>query len=224
MLMMKHDSGEEVALVSLGPTCFAAWLLGRMGSQTGPLPFDWLESDPEMVAECILDDFKELLNPKLWFPLKIHAGVQQHGHQRYSARYKLRVVFAHQNPATPVGFRYYQACIDRFHEVLASGARKIFLLVVDFWRDPERARDSALRKLLSCLETKIEHFSILLIKLARPNGALQWPTSELNATSSALSTYTFTPTSERKNRLTFYNSIDNDAIATLVRSVAISED
>ena len=223
MLVIKSNNGEEVTLVSLGPTCFGAWLLGEMGGQAGPLPFDWLESDPEMVAECILDNFKELLNPTLWFPLKIHAGVQQHGHLRYSARFKLRVVFAHQDPATPVGLRYYQTCIDRFNELLASDGRKVFILVVDSWRAPERARHSAMQKLLISLEVRLKHFTILLVKLARPDSALQAPASELTSINGRLLTYTFTPTSDRKNGLTFFNSADNVAIANLVRLAAISE-
>ena len=217
MITKRDDVFGDTAVVSLGPSCFGAWLLKKMDNQLGPMPFDWLGSDPEMVSECIEDNFSSLLNPELWYPQSVHAGVLQHGHYLYSSRFKLRVIFGHQDPTTTVGRKYYQICVAGFQQLLISDRRKVFLLVVD-WRYADRARDTALQKLLNCLSNRTRDFKLLLIKLSKVSESALEATITKELEIGKLSIYSFTPTSERKNGLTFLHEADNEAISKFLAS------
>lgn len=105
--------------VSLGQNCTTAWYLKAIGCKLASFPFDWIFSSPDVVADCLEDDFVSFLDPRLVTQADRGAA----GHRRYHAR-----MFNHRNPAaSPVNFEYYRRCVARFRDLCASERPIAFL-------------------------------------------------------------------------------------------------
>lgn len=109
---------KHTHFVSLGEVCIAAWYIKVCGLRTGAYPFDWVFSSPEIVLDCINDEFKSFLDKKY---MEKSKGA---GHFKYHSRF-----FKHKNPYTDnVNYEYYERCCKRFMKLINSDERIIYVL------------------------------------------------------------------------------------------------
>lgn len=89
--------------VSLGTVCHTASALRDAGLRRWTGPFDWVFSVPRMVADCVRDDFAELLDPAQLRSVpaaELSGGAtRQCRHVGYEGRYGLPILFNHHDPA-----------------------------------------------------------------------------------------------------------------------------
>jgi hypothetical protein len=120
--------------ISLGTQCYSAIMLrrlslGRYGLPvSGPLPFDWIFSDVEMILHCLEDNFEALLDRDLYQAAPSFHGESQVSHQLY--RPYPRALFAHFDPLTKFGYTYLRHSVERMLNILDSDDRKIFLIAM----------------------------------------------------------------------------------------------
>jgi len=109
---------EGVEFISLGEICISAWYIQEAGLRTGAYPFDWVFSSPEIIIDCINDDFKEFLDKSNM------TGLGGAGHLKFHSRF-----FKHKNPIVfEDNYTYYQRCCERFIEVINSDQKIIYII------------------------------------------------------------------------------------------------
>src|ERR1700722_16453987 len=134
-------------IVSLGAQCYPAWLIRRMGLRDAAYPFDWLWSDPMMVAACIEDGFATFLDRRL------HQTYGGKGHQSthlvYGPRFKRRVVFNHHDITNDKMYEQYVRAVERLRALLAApDPDKRFIA----FGPPDRMTDDAFHALARSLQ------------------------------------------------------------------------
>lgn len=197
--------------VSLGAHCYAAWLLRRMGLRRAAMPFDWLFSDPGMVADALDDDFAALLDPAK-LTVTRQGDIPHHGHATYSAAYRRPVIFQHHDPSTPEGHAYLQRGVGRLRALLDADSSKLFLIVAR----AERATPAALERLDRALAARTRRFVLLTVALGGVDSAAEAPRLTPRNTSGGSCCYDMIATSEMHNGLSFHREADNAAIAEAV--------
>lgn len=121
-------------VVSLGSFCLPSMLCQDNGLRTYSLPFDWIFSTPQMVRDCLADDFAVLLDrrhyrsiadPKKNDPTREAAAE----HDLFCERYGIPGLFAHRDPTREADYLYYVRCVTRFRQLLRSQDTKLFLII-----------------------------------------------------------------------------------------------
>lgn len=114
---------EGTTFVSLGENCSSAWYLKQIGLKEASYPFDWIFSSPEIVLDCINDNFKKYLNRKFIIPKRNNTSA---GHSYYHEN-----LFNHRNPlSSEDDYRYLQRCCNRFIEILESQNSCCYLITL----------------------------------------------------------------------------------------------
>ncbi len=114
---------------SLGEMCHSAMLLKNNGLKDASYPFDWIFSNINMVKHCIEDNFKTYLDKSYYGPSDIRGGVCEHSLYGEWVKVEGKIVFNHHDPlANEEHYAYYQRCVKRFKDLLASSEEKTFLL------------------------------------------------------------------------------------------------
>jgi hypothetical protein len=152
-------------VVSLGTHCQASSVLKNGGLKKYSLPFDWLLSTPEIVLDCLADDFANLLNQRYYqsiaFPNESRAD-----HTLYRDRYGLEAIFTHRDPSKEEHYAYLNRCVERFRRLLQSPDPKLFLMTsrsnVDL--------PGAFPKLVDALLRVCSNFSLMGIHVLTPTG------------------------------------------------------
>jgi len=120
---------------SLGNNCSASTILKKAELKTESYPFDWIFSSEQMVKHCIEDDFKIFLDKSQYNTNLVDSHICEH--EFYSTmvenyqdvKGKEKVIFNHHNPLTnDKDYSYFERCVVRFRELLASDEEKIFIL------------------------------------------------------------------------------------------------
>lgn len=109
--------------ISLGENCSSAWYLKQLGLKTVSNPFDWVFSSPDIILDCVNDNFKRYLDKSLIVPAQDNLSA---GHAIYH-----RDFFNHRNPLkSDEDYQYYQRCCERFLASLTSQVTPCYLITL----------------------------------------------------------------------------------------------
>ncbi len=115
------SKGLDSTFISLGENCSSAWYLKQVGLKRASYPFDWIFSSPEIVMDCIDDEFEKYLDKSFIEPKEDSMSA---GHAYYHSNF-----FNHRNPLkSEKDYSYYERCCQRFLHTLNS-KESIFYLI-----------------------------------------------------------------------------------------------
>ncbi len=106
------------AFVSVGQNCSTAWYLKAVGLRAAAMPFDWVFSSPQIIDDCLGDDFGAFLDREQIVPIDNGRA----GHRRYHAR-----MFNHRNPHVGDHYAAVERSVRRFRELYASCRPLVFV-------------------------------------------------------------------------------------------------
>jgi hypothetical protein len=111
---------------SLGKMCFSSELIKRNGFKRESYPFDWIFSSPEVILDCLNDDFACFLNRDLYTNHDYEPLERKCGHSEYNL-----AMFNHHNPKDyEKDYNYFVRCINRFRILLKSNEPKLFVMTI----------------------------------------------------------------------------------------------
>jgi hypothetical protein len=154
-------------ICSLGSFCHTASHLQKYNLRTCSYPFDWTLSSPEMIMDCLENDFETFLDPRHHHT--VEPGISSN-HRIYESMVwgknfegivNCGLTFAHKDITTPEHYAYYQRCVERFRALLKSPEHKLFILTAQGMEyDPEE-----IHQLRDKLREKTHNSHILCISL-----------------------------------------------------------
>lgn len=108
---------------SLGTSCHSACWIKNMNYKKCSYPFDWIFAKPNIVIDCLHDDFKILLNKKYHIE---HQSKEKgrSGHKKYHEK-----LFNHHDILTEKYYNYFVRCVNRFHLLLKKNKINYLLLL-----------------------------------------------------------------------------------------------
>jgi hypothetical protein len=155
---------------SLGSFCFTASYLIRSKFRKCAYPFDFILSSPELIIDCLKDDFKLFMNTsrhKRYCAVKgiIYSnhslyGKLVHGNP-YDGKKILNKTFAHHDITNPDIYKSFLRKIERFRILLGKEEPKLFMLCA---QDEEYDKNQ-IEELNNLLKTKTTNFHILCISM-----------------------------------------------------------
>jgi len=98
-------------------------------------PFDWTLSSPQMVMDCLRDDFQTFLDPAQHVPMEpgISSNHLTYGSmvwgKNFDGIFNQHLTFAHKDITMAEHYAYYQRCVERFRALLRSPEPKLFILI-----------------------------------------------------------------------------------------------
>ena len=116
-------------LVSVGSFCLPALIFRDNGLRRYSSPFDWIFSTPQMLRDCLADDFALFLDRRFYRSLSNERKEPCADHKLFRERYDLPALFAHRDPTQESDYLYFGRCVTRFRQLLRSDDRKLFLLM-----------------------------------------------------------------------------------------------
>lgn len=116
--------------LSIGTSCYPAWLLKELGLRRASYPFDWIFSHPAMVADMLEDRFARFLDPAEHALAEADpAHPPRCDHLGYRAQYGVDHVFNHHDVTAAAGLDHFRRAGDRFLAVTASSDKVLLLMV-----------------------------------------------------------------------------------------------
>ncbi len=205
------DAESEISgIFSLGAHGYTSHLLRGMGPRVEAGPFDWLLSDPRMVADCLEDRLESLLDPAFYTHTAHPDGIGR-GHLHFSPKYQRKVIFSHHDPTRTDDLTDLQRAEGRLNKALDSDRRYLFVIILDHDRGTRENIDrlhGALRK----RNTKAE-----LLAIIGSATALAGPTSTWLRSASGLHVYHVETASPVANGPAHANPTDDHLIKTIIR-------
>lgn len=117
--------------VSLGSFCHTAEWLRKLRYRAASGPFDWIFSNPGMVAHALRDDFQVFLDSSHYVPLeRASADGTRHNrcdHRFYAERYGVFSMFNHHAPDQPKDHAFFCRAVERFRTGLRAPERQLYL-------------------------------------------------------------------------------------------------
>jgi hypothetical protein len=151
-------------LVSLGSFCLPSLIFRDNGLRRYSLPFDWIFSTPQMVRDCLADDFAMFLDRRHFRSISHQRKDPGAEHEFYRERYGLPALFAHRDPTQEPDYLYFTRCVTRFRQLLRSEDAKSFLLIGRANHDLA----NEFPRLLEALGRATTNFALLCIELLDP--------------------------------------------------------
>jgi len=117
-------------ICSIGNHCITALLLEKANIRTESYPFDWINSNIDVVKHCLRDNFEIFLDKKYYNRGKTHDNYEQiqnhtYFHDKYNNDLKM---FRHRDPLNNISdYQYYQRCVNRFKKILNNQNNKLFI-------------------------------------------------------------------------------------------------
>jgi len=108
---------------SFGPTCHSSTLLKRNKYKLCSYPFDWIFSSPDVIINCIEDNFNIFLDKSYYQDINDKWNNNQCGHKYYHVN-----MFNHFDPRNEKDYNYYIRCVDRFKNLLKKQEHKLFIM------------------------------------------------------------------------------------------------
>ena len=108
----------------------SSYYLKAAGLKRESYPFDWIFSGPDIIQDCIRDNFSSYLDRHQYFQNPHYPGI---GHLRYHAG-----MFNHRSPLVANNYQFYVRCVVRMRQVLFDQAPilPVFVLTrIDDYRD-----------------------------------------------------------------------------------------
>lgn len=107
--------------ISIGENCNSSWYLKETGIKKASYPFDWVFSSPDIIIDCIKDDFNKFLDTKLIIDRETKAG-----HNYYHDN-----LFNHRNPLrSDDDLSYYARCVGRFMNAIHLNEPILYICTV----------------------------------------------------------------------------------------------
>jgi hypothetical protein len=157
---------------SLGPFCHSANLLQRLNLKIVSFPFDWIFSNPLIIANCIETNFRFFLD-KSYFMVDASANHQQNKY--YVDHFHItNPLFPHSNPLHQETLEHFQRCIQRFHILLNCPDKKLFIIsyMVTYTEKVDSDYIEKLKILNRILSVNTTNYDILCI-INTPKQAVQ---------------------------------------------------
>jgi hypothetical protein len=151
-------------LVSLGSFCLPSLIFRDNGLRRYSLPFDWIFSTPQMVRDCLADDFAMFLDRRHYRSISHQRKDPGAEHEFYRERYGLPGLFAHRDPTQEPDYLYLTRCVTRFRQLLRSEDAKSFVLIGRANHDLA----NEFPRLLEALGRATTNFALLCIELLDP--------------------------------------------------------
>jgi hypothetical protein len=160
--MMHMETVSTPNVCSLGSLCHSSALLKRNKLKQVSYPFDWIFSNPKVIAHCLDDDFRIFLDKSYY----ISVDEEQCKHSYYATPEfgndtNSAPLFRHHNPLTnPSDYNYFCRCVVRFRKLLQSKSYKLFTIL--FVNCPNNDTND-ITELENCLERYTTNYEILVI-------------------------------------------------------------
>jgi hypothetical protein len=139
-------------ICSLGTRCIASMLIKQNKMQTGSYPFDWIFSNPDMVSDCIEDNFQVFLDKKQHISLTSHKS----NHEQYVRK---------RNITNNNTYESFIRCVTRFNTILNESGRKLFIVAYPMQSSSNISPDiiQSVTRLYNTLNMVTSNFKILVI-------------------------------------------------------------
>lgn len=166
---------EPLLVMSFGSVCLTARSLGVAGARRFAAPFDWIFSNPAIVAHVISSGGETLLDGSQYFKANGgNNGTTGTCHRTYSGmlaagqnkQNRHAIIFNHHDPSHPEDKAYFERTVDRLQAALASPLPK--LCVVCSLEQRSRLNDADLDRLLDSLaqhSNPAGHVTLVAVKL-----------------------------------------------------------
>lgn len=102
--------------------------------RNGAYPFDWTLSSPQMIIDCLRDDFHTFLDPTQHVTVEpgISSNHLVYGSMVWGKNFdgivNRNITFTHKDITIDKHYEYYKRCVERFRALLASPESKLFIL------------------------------------------------------------------------------------------------
>lgn len=107
---------------SMGTLCHSSMLIKKNNLKKCSYPFDWIFSNPDMIIDCIEDDFLKYLDKQYYIH---YDNACVNGHSIYNSR-----MFKHHNPLTNEDhYNYFIRCVNRFRQLIKNKELKLFCTI-----------------------------------------------------------------------------------------------
>lgn len=158
-------------LVSLGSHCYTSAMLRRWGLRPWAGPFDWLFSAPAMVAHCIDDDFRLLLDRDQYEPVPTDqrpAGplVNRVHHREYRRIFGVDYIFNHHDVHLDADYGYLTRCVQRFRAALDGQHPHAFVLTC--WHNERVAGD--IERISQAIRARSGIHRLIVFSITEPSG------------------------------------------------------
>jgi len=155
------------SIVSLGTHCYTATFLKRFQLKKFSSAFDWIFSNPSMIAHVIDDDFETFLDATQYSPVPIEqrrdgTDVNRVQHSYYKQAHGVDFMFNHHDVHEPKDYAYLTRCVERFRSALRDNAKTLFLLL-------RRETEHSIREfelIRDALQRKNEDVSFMFVAVA----------------------------------------------------------
>jgi hypothetical protein len=158
-------SGMPVGhLVPLGTFCLPSIVFRDAGLRRYSLPFDWIFSTPQMIRDCLADDFTTFLDRRHYQPGDQSSHEPGAEHLLYRERYGLPGLFVHHDPTRERDYLYFVRCVTRFRHLLSSTDAKLFVTI----GRPNHDLTNEFPLLVESLSRATTNFALLCVELLDP--------------------------------------------------------
>jgi hypothetical protein len=159
-------NGREIKnVISLGSHCLTAGILQKYKLKKHSYPFDWIFSSPEVVYDCLCDDFKLFLDKTYHVSItgnRINNSPEQGAaHKHFESKYGTKEFFTHRDITLSENFEYYERTVKRFLDVLENDEGKIFIIISRGQHDLKSYFD----KIEGKLNEKTKNFHLIAVQL-----------------------------------------------------------
>lgn len=155
---------------SLGSFCHTACYLRDNKLQHCSYPFDYVFSAPEMVTDCLRDDFKLFLDRTRYEEYVYFDGTISSNHKLYgkfshsiglNKETHYNLTFRHNNITKDTDYNSFVRKVERFRLLLNKEEPKLFLL---FSQDEEYTKKE-IHELNDMLKTKTTNYQIMCVTM-----------------------------------------------------------
>lgn len=126
--------------IAFGTFCHVAAALRASGLRRWSGPFDWIFSNPGLIADCLEDDFAALLDPRQLRSVPeaelTFGAKRQCRHPVYEERHGLPPLFNHHDPAlVPADASALHRSVRRMRLALGTARRNVLYMMSEAPRD-----------------------------------------------------------------------------------------
>lgn len=166
-LRSSNNYPRDAELISLGQNCNSAWYIKQVNLKKASYPFDWIFSSPQIIIDCIDDQFHKFLNREHIFSTNKSKSA---GHKLYH-----NSLFNHRNASKEDNFLYYRRATERFLSLLNSQKPVVFIMTVINEPDKRRSWSSGFNdKFKVPTDQKIQDMFPLIKKIRKINKNAQF--------------------------------------------------
>jgi hypothetical protein len=183
-------------VVSLGCCCHIAQTLRELKLVNCSYPFDWIRAEPTRIADILEDEFGAFMRRDLFKELP--GSANSCSHEVYGEGF-----FPHKNPVKGEDYAYYERCIGRFKDVLASDDTKLFIMIYNLGEDGKD--DSGIERVNKYLMGATKNYTLLLVRVHCNSERVNFTFKSVSKNVSVLNVYS----KARSNGLQFETDIED---------------